>query len=596
MSINIDLPNWLKSRHKVLSEAFNENAFTYEETVKVLKEKNNDNEDTVRMILSELGKAGWLSSSPDPSDARRKIYTLKGEAEAIKQSLQITDETLSRKDIEGILKKAADLIRTRVDYKFILILLFLKRISDKWTIEYETAYKEAIKDGLSEDDAKREASEGVYHDFDIPEEYIWENIRKEVPKLPEKFSSALKEIANRNPDLKDVVDSVDFIQFASSRENSEILRQLFELFSEKKLHNVSPDILGDAYEWILRYFAPSKAKEGEIFTPREVVRLLIEILSPEPKESVYDPACGPGGMLIQAYKYIEEQSGKEEAEKLFLYGQEANNKTEALAKMNMYIHDIKNANLATGDTFLFPKFKEGENLKTFDVVVANPPWNQDGYGEDVLKKGEFWRTRFQYGFPPNQSADWAWIQHMISSARDNGGRVGIVMDSGTLFRGGREAGIRSSIIDKDLLECVILLPEKLFYNTGAPGVLIILRKNKPDERKGKILFINASEEYGKHPDVRKLNILMDSNIDSIAEAYRGFKVDDGFSHIASVNEIADNDYNLNVSLYASPLSETESIDVLKEYQELKNIQEEREQIMNKIETYIAALGDVYDKL
>ena len=177
------------------------------------------------------------------------------------------------------------------------------------------------------------------------------------------------EIAERNPDLKDVVDSVDFVQFAASRENAEILRQLIELFSEKKLHHVSPDILGDAYEWILRYFAPTKAKEGEIYTPREVIKLLIKILDPKPEESVYDPACGSAGMLIMSYKHIEDAFGKTEANKLFLYGQEVNQKTIALAKMNMYIHDIRDSHLEFGDTFLYPKFKDGSSLRKFDETV-----------------------------------------------------------------------------------------------------------------------------------------------------------------------------------------------------------------------------------
>ncbi len=270
---------------------------------------------------------------------------------------------------------------------------------------------------MSEEEAREEAKSSIYHDFDLPEEFLWENIRKKPARLPEKFSQALKAIAERNPELKDVFENVDFIQFASSRENAEILRQLVEIFSAKPLHHVSPDILGDAYEWILHYFAPQKAKEGEVYTPREVIKLLIEILDPKPGESVYDPACGSGGMLILSYKHVEEEHGKSEAEKLFLYGQEANHKTLALAKMNLYIHDIRNAHLALGDTLLYPKFKDDESFKKFDIVIANPPWNQDGYYEEVLKKGEFWRQRFKYGFTPKQTADWAWIQHMLASAK-----------------------------------------------------------------------------------------------------------------------------------------------------------------------------------
>ncbi|MEM2915709.1 MAG: class I SAM-dependent DNA methyltransferase, partial [Candidatus Bathyarchaeia archaeon] len=409
------IPDWLERRYQILFNKFGENPFRFEDASKLLVEENKDSWMEVPVYISELRKAGLIQSEPDPKDARKKIYRMVPKGKLFEMSLMIKKEKLSRGDVEALLKKAADLIRTRVDYKFILILLFLKRISDKWQVEFERAYKEALEAGLPEDEANREAKKGVYHEFDLPEEYLWDNLRKDVVKLNENFAKALKEIGERNPDLKDVVDSVDFIQFTSSRENSEILRQLVELFSEKRLHEVSPDILGDAYEWILRYFAPTKAKEGEIYTPREVISLLVKMLDPKPGESVYDPACGSAGMLIAAHKHVLEKYGEEGAKKLFLYGQEANQRTLALAKMNMYIHNILDSNLVLGDTLLYPKFKERDGPKTFNVVIANPPWNQDGYDEEVLKKGEFWRLRLSYGFTPRQSADWAWIQHMIAS-------------------------------------------------------------------------------------------------------------------------------------------------------------------------------------
>lgn len=584
------LPNWLEKRYSILWENFQNARFSFDDAVEVLQTKNKDKEDEVPVFLSELRKAGWLFSKPDPSDARKRIYHLKSRVEMVRQVLSVEREELTRSDIEALLKKAADLIRTRVDYKFILILLFLKRISDKWGLEYEKVYKEALEDGFTDEQAEIEAKNAAYHDFDLPQEFLWDNIRKDVSTLPEKFSKALKVIAERNPDLKDVVDSVDFVQFAASRENAEILRQLIELFSEKRLHRVSPDILGDAYEWILRYFAPTKAKEGEIYTPREVIRLLIEILDPEPGESVYDPACGSAGMLISAYRHVVEEFGKDEAARLFLYGQEVNQKTIALAKMNMYIHDIRDSHLEFGDTFLYPKFKEGDSLKKFDVVIANPPWNQDGYGESVLKKGEFRRLRFRYGFGPRNSADWAWIQHMVASADDKTGRVGIVIDNGCLFRSGKERTIRSRVLEADLIECVILLPEKLFYNTGAPGAIVILNRNKPEERKGKVLFINASEEHEQHPDVRKLNVLGPENIQKMADTFREYKEEKGFSQIIPLPEIKENNYNLNVTLYAFPEPEIEQIDLAKEWKELDKVEEELSIAKGKLKGYLREIG------
>ena len=580
-----EIPDWIERRYEILWDSLGDKTFRFEDAAKVLMDKNKDAWEQVPVFLSELRKAGFLSVESDVKDARQKLYRLQSRNEKIA-------EKLGRGDIDALLKRAADLIRTRVDYKFILILLFMKRISDKWEMEFEEAYKEALSDGLTEEQARAEAKRDEYHLFNLPEEFLWENLRKNVSGLTEQFSKALKAIAERNPELKDVVDSVDFVQFAGSRENAETLRQLVELFSEKKLNHVSADVLGDAYEWILRYFAPTKAKEGEIYTPREAIKLLIEILDPKPMESVYDPACGSGGMLISAFKHVEEKCGFEEAQKLFLFGQEVNQRTIALAKMNMYIHDIRDAHLEFGDTFLYPKFKEGDGIKQFDVVLANPPWNQDGYDEEVLKKGEFWKQRFGYGFVPRQSADWAWIQHMIASAKHNGSRIGIVIDNGCLFRGGKEKAIRSAMLSEkhDLVECVTLLPEKLFYNTGAPGAIIIFNLHKPAERKGNVLFINASKEAEQHPEVRKLNRLGDGNIKKIAEAYKSYSEEKGFSRIVPLKEIDQNDSNLNVTLYVMQDKESEEINIAQEYAELKELEKQRQEVANKLEQYISELN------
>jgi type I restriction enzyme M protein len=571
-----------------LWSAFGNRRFTREEAVEVLKrfEGVAFSEDSMNVLLSEMRRAGLLVVEAELFDARRKIYMLKPPQRLRELLTEEGRGDLSRADLESLMKRAADLIRTRVDYEFILILLFLKRVSDKWVVEYKQAYDEALKDGLSLEEADKEARSAVYHDFVLTDECLWENIRQEPTRLAENFSRALKVLAEKNPELQGVVDRADFIRFAESRENLEILRQLVELFSEKRLYEVSPDILGDAYEWVLRYFAPEKAKEGEIYTPREVIRLMVEMLEPRPGERVYDPCCGSGGMLIVSFKHVESKYGRDEAGKLFLCGQEANPKIRAYCKMNLYIHGIRDADIQLGDTLLYPKHPLG----FADVVLANPPWNQDGYDEDVLKKGDFWRERFKYGFTSMQSADWAWVQHMLAMAKGEGGRVGVVIDNGCLFRGGREGDIRRRIIESDLVECVILLPEKLFYNTGAPGAIIVFRKNKPAERKDKILFINASNEYIKHPTVRKLNSLSDENIKRIAEAYRKFEDVAGFCKVVSIEEIRNNDYNLNVTLYVTPIEEGEQIDIIKEWKELKELERERQEIASKLEQYISEIA------
>lgn len=585
------LPKWLETRYDVLWSAFEGSAFKAGDAAKALKAQYNDSPDQVNVVLSELRKKDWLTVDFDKDDARKRIYQLKSKEDLITQLLEVKDNSLGRGDIDALLKRGADLIRTRVDYSFMLLLLFYKRISDKWETEHEQAFKQAQQDGLSEVEAKEEARNSIYHDFDIPEEFLWEQVRKEPARLPENFSRAMKALAERNPELRDAFDNVDFVQFTTSRENVEILRQLVELFSIKKLYHVPADILGDAYEWILRYFAPQKAKEGEVFTPREVIRLTIDALDPKPGESVHDPACGSAGMLISSYKHAEDEHGKAGADKLFLSGQEINHKIIALAKMNLYIHDIRNGQIAMGDTLLYPKYKEGDRLKQFDVVIANPPWNQDGYGEEILKRGEFWRERFEIGFNPKQSADWAWIQHMVASAKPKTGRVGVVIDNGCLFRGGKEKAVRARMLSPeiDLIEAIILLPEKLFYNTGAPGAIMFLRHQKPATHRNKVLFINASREFEQHPDVRKLNRLGDKHVKKIVAAYKDFSEEPGFSRIVDIDEIKENDYNLNVTLYVFPEEEIEEIDVALEWQGLQRIEGELAAVERKIEGYLNEL-------
>jgi type I restriction enzyme M protein len=563
------LPNWIERRYNKLLEKFGKKEFTFEEAFKVLKENFEDGEQQVKNILMEIKKAGLLEVKRNMKDKREKIYKLKDFFEVKKiNSISTRDELIN------LLKQAADLIRTQVDYTFILLLLFYKASSDKWQKEYEEKKAELLKDGWEEKEAAREAIEPAYHAFNFPFEYLWENIRKEPQRITEKFSIAMKKLAEENPDYQDIFSQFDFSQFTNNPENNIILNQLVELFSKFSFKDISGDILGDAYEWILKYFAPQKAKEGEVYTPREVIRLMIEILAPEPKKSIYDPALGSAGMLIIGHKYVEEKYGEEKAHTLLLCGQENNAKTLALAKMNMLLHDIRNFRFHLGNTLLFPKFKENGEIKKFDYVIANPPWNQDGYDEETLKKGEYWEKRYRYGFATKQSADWIWIQHMIASAKDEG-KIVVVIDTGAVSRGGREKLIRKGIVEDDLIEAVILLPEKLFYNTGAPAVIIVFNKKKPPERKGKILLINASKEY---QEGKGQNTLSKENIQKIVNAYQEFKNIEKFAQVVTIEEVKENDYNLSPSRYVS-ITEEENYRPINEIRaDLERLEEERKKV------------------
>jgi type I restriction enzyme M protein len=479
----------------------------------------------------------------------------------------------TRDTLINLLKQAADLIRTRVDYTFILLLLFYKAYSDKWQKKFEETKKKLIlEEGWTEDEAIKEAASEDYHTLNFPQEYLWENIRKEPQKISENFSKALKKLEELNPDYKDIFSQFDFHQFTSNPENTIILNQLVELFSKFSFEEISGDILGDAYEWILKYFAPTKAKEGEVYTPREVIRLMIEILDPKPEKSIYDPALGSAGILIISYKYVEEKYGKEKAKTLFLYGQEVNPKTLALAKMNTLLHDIRNFCFYLGDTLLYPKFKEGDSIKKFDYVIANPPWNQDGYDEDTLKKGEYWKERFKYGFTTKQFADWIWIQHMLASVKE---KVVVVIDTGAVSRGGAEKLIRQKITEEDLIEAVVLLPEKLFYNTGAPAVIIVFNKKKLEEKGGKILLINASKEF--QPG-KKQNTLSKENIENIVNVYKEFKEIDKFSKVVTIEELRENDYNLSPSRYVSIIEEEKYRSISEIKSDLEKLEAERKRI------------------
>jgi type I restriction enzyme M protein len=493
----------------------------------------------------------------------------------------------TRDELNYLVDRAADLIRTAVDYKFILVLLFMKRLNDQRTTEYQENKKLLLKEvSLSEADAEVEIEKFDYS-YKIPTQYLWAEVTKDVSSLPEKLATAISEIARLNPQLQGVINRVDFLEFARNKENRELLRQLVELFEKYNLgvKEVSPDVLGDGYEHILMKFAPDKAKEGEIYTPKEVIKLMVMILAPKPGESVYDPSCGSGGMLITSYLYVKEKYGKKETNRLFLFGQERNPELYAVGEMNLLLHEIKNANLANGDTLDYPRFRDDNgNLKQFDVVIANIPWNQDGYGEERLKKSEL-KERFSFGYGTNSSADWAWVQHMLASSKTTG-RISVVVDNGCLFRGGAEKTIRSKIINEDLVECVILLPEKLFYNTGAPGAIIIFNKNKSADRKKRMLFIDGSKEAITNPSIRRLNMLSEMNVNKIVETYQKFAEARGFSCTINNEDVKKNDYTLNVTLYVKPIEEKETIDITKEYSELEEIEKQRIEATSKLKQFV----------
>ncbi|RLG39977.1 MAG: SAM-dependent DNA methyltransferase, partial [Thermoproteota archaeon] len=467
-----------------------------------------------------------------------------------------------------------------VDYRTLLLFLFYKAVSDKWNKLVEKLKRE----GYSDEEAYLIANVDYLALYDESEGrlYTWDEVTKS-PKTIKEIANAIKKISDMNKDLGDLQKLVEVLGFLGfiREDTMHILEGLVQLFNTYDFADVDYDALGDAYQWILSYFAPTKAKEGETYTPREVIKLIVRLLDPEDGSVILDPACGSGAMLIEAYNYVREKlNGREPS--LELIGQERNEIIAIIAKMNLMLHGIRGYTIHVGDSLTNPRFGGA------DYVIANPPWNQKNYGEEKLSDPRV-RKIYTMGFPPKSSADWAWIQLMFYHARK---KVGIVLDRNALSRGGKEKRIRRAFVDKDLIETIILLPEKLFYNTMAPGIIMVLNRNKPEERKGKILFINASQEFEKHPEIRKLNRLGEEHIRKIVEAYRRFEDIDGFARVVPLSEIREKDYDLNVTLYVSLRKEEEEIDLAKELEELHEIELREKEAIEEALGYVREILEV----
>ena len=576
-------PSWVREYFFILYREMGGRAFTADEAQKVFLRAGRSI-DNVYKVLSPLLKAGLLREAGKAPDGKT-LYQVVVERDAgVKMP--------SKDEVLRLLKSAADIIRTAVSYESILLLLFYKVVSDKW----EGIVSKYVAEGYTPEQAYTLANAEYLALYDEREGrlYAWGEIVRRHESVVE-IEKALVKIAELNSDsgvglsleeLRKLIDKVGLSSLASKDDLRPILLELVRLFSKFDFSQVDYDVVGDAYQWILSYFAPMKAKEGETYTPREVIKLMVKLMDPEERSVVVDPACGSAAMLIESYKYVKGKTGGQ-APSITLIGQDRNGDMVAISKMNLLLHGITaDARIYFGDSLINPEFLEKLGGHGADYTIANPPWNQDGYDEEKLSKPEL-RKIYSYGYPPSNTADWAWIQLMLHTARK---KAVVVIDQGALFRGGREREIRSKILNEDLVEAVILLPEKLFYNTAAPGAIIVFNRNKPQDRKGKVLFINASNEYKPHPEIRRLNTLGDDNIEKVVKAYREYTEAPGFSRIVPIEEVRKNDYNLNVTLYVSLISGEEQIDILREYQELKRIEEERTQLLEKINQIMTELA------
>ena len=393
--------------------------------------------------------------------------------------------------------------------------------------------------------------------FYIPSRFAWSAIRNHAAdgRLGEFVTDAMRETARLNPELQGVLDVKDYNERQSGQRllDEDRLSELIEVISRHRLglRNAEADILGRAYEYLLRKFAEGQGQSaGEFYTPKEVGWLMAELLNPQPYKTVYDPTCGSAGLLIKARLVFEQHHPQQKSAAPQLYGQELNPVTFAMAKMNMFLHDYSDSFFAIGDTFRNPGFgAEGAGLKRFDYIVANPMWNQDNYDEAFYENDKW--ERFKYGSPSKSSADWGWAQHILASLNEHG-RAAIVLDTGAVSRGSgskssnKEKIIRKEFVDRDWIEGVILLPENLFYNTTAPGIILLLNRHKPESRKGQFMLVNASAYFVKE---KPKNALTDEGIRAVTEVYERWETREKLSRVVTLAEVQAADYNLSPSQF-----------------------------------------------
>lgn len=500
---------------------------------------------------------------------------------------------LDIKTLENWLWEAACKIRGDIDapkYKdYILPLIFLKRLSDVFEDEISKLAKDYGKMEMVE---KLLAEDHSLVRFYLPKPARWENIAKKTTGIGEYLTDVVRKLARENPKLQGVVDIVDFNATTAGKRiiTDEKLKALVDVLGRHRLglNDVEPDILGRAYEYLLRKFAEGSGQSaGEFYTPREVAILMAGILDPEPGMEIYDPCCGSGGLLIKCFLRHKEKHGDDAsiAPPRF-YGQEILPSTFAMAKMNAFIHDME-AQIALDDTMIKPAFTTSGSLNKFDIVTANPMWNQD-FPQSTYENDSY--NRFTFGYPPSSSADWGWIQHMLSSLNKEG-KMAIVIDTGAASRGSgnvganKERDIRKQIVDKDLVEAVILLPENMFYNTTASAVILVLnkKKRKPNE----ILLINASHLFKKGTPK---NYLPDDVIKQISEVYARWKQKDDLSRVIKKKEASKNDYNLSPSRYVAQDNGEEILPLEDAVVQYREAEEERAEADKKLKEVLKQLG------
>ena len=495
------------------------------------------------------------------------------------------EETPSQK-LYNHLFEACNILRGPInqdEYKsYVIPLLFFKRISDVY--DEETAEALRISDGDEEF-----ASFPENHRFIIPEGCHWSDVREKTMNIGSAIVNAMTGIERSNPDtLYGVFTSFDDANWTDKNKLSdERLKDLVEHMSGKKVGNLnySDDVMGNSYEYLIKKFADmSKKNAGEFYTPRSIVKLLIKILAPKDGDTVYDCACGTGGMLIEAIHNMQDSKnsyGK-------IYGQEKNLATSAIARMNLFLHGARDFNIIQGDTLRQPGFLERGSLKTFDCVIANPPFSLKNWGADVFVSDPYGRNI--YGCPSNSCGDWAWLQHMIKSMNPRTGRCAVILPQGVLFHGGKDGEMRQKLVESDKLEAVITFVGGVFYSTGVSACALILDNNKAAAHKNKICMIDASTIYTPK---RAQNIMSDSDVETVYNLYSNYADVVEKCKVVTLDEIKSKDYTLSINSYVEKTKE-ETIDPSIVKQEFLQALEDVKLAEEKLEKLLAEGGYIHE--
>ena len=494
----------------------------------------------------------------------------------------ITNTKISLSQLEQYLSKAAWILKGPVDASdfkvYIFPLLFFKRISDVYDEEFQNALDESGGDA-------EYASLSEFHRFVIPDGCHWDNVREMTSNVGLAIEQALRGIETANQEY--LYGIFGDAQWSNKNKLSDrLLIDLIEHFSQYNLSNsnVDPDMLGNAYEYLIKHFADlTNKKAGEFYTPRSVVHLLGLILDAQEGESVYDPACGTGGMLLESVDHL--QHNAKDHRTLKLYGQEKNLTSSAIARMNMFLHGIEDFKIVREDTLKNPAFFDSDGLKKFDCVIANPPFSLKDWGAENWTADPYGRNIA--GVPPAGNGDMAWVQHMISSLNDHG-RMTVILPHGVLFRKASEQKIRKALLEMDLLEAVIGLGGNIFYGTQLAACVLVFKKQKPHNKKNKVLFIDGSAQIRVG---RAQNFLEKEHVKQLLDWYIGFQDVENYVKVVPMSQIIECDYNLNIPLYIEKTIDDNLPSVEEALNHLKTAWEESQKAEMKFKTILAKYLD-----